>query len=81
MDCEYILTIRTQGGKIHSTEQFHSATLEEAETLAVTGVKRAQADFVDAFPFAPPILKGELYRQIKEIDGSQFLELPVTYKT
>ncbi|MDP3763272.1 MAG: hypothetical protein Q8Q92_01275 [bacterium] len=73
MDREYILMIKS-GGKTQSTEPFHAPTPEEARDLAKMRVRKAQAESVDEFPFAPAIMTGELYRQIEEINGAQFIQ-------
>jgi hypothetical protein len=72
MDCEYVLIIRVDG-RVHKTVPFHSSTLEEAEKTARLHVMVQQNTCVVEFPFLPPIVKGELYRQVMEINGSEFI--------
>lgn len=74
MDCEYVLVCRIgirEGDKFY--QQFHAPTPEEAVERAREIIKIHQEENVHRLPFSPVVVKGELYRQIQELDGSDFI--------
>ena len=74
MDCEYILVIiRGERLSNRAYRDFHAPTPEEAVEQARELVRIDQAECVRMHPTAPTIVKGELYRQVVEIDGWQVI--------
>jgi len=75
MDCEYVLFYRTGPKKSDEFHhKFHAATLEDAVGTAREIIKHHQRENVAEFPFAPVAVKGELYRQMLELDGAEFIK-------
>ena len=75
MDCEYILLIKIgTRSRDEISRKFHAATPEDAVGTAREIVRHHQAESVREFPFAPVVVKGELYRQFQEFDGSEFIK-------
>lgn len=75
MDCEYILVYQMgPKPKDEFSHKFHAATPEDAVGAAREIVKHHQAENVREFPFAPVVVKGQLYRQMQELDGSEFIK-------
>ncbi len=75
MDCEYILVYKMGlGEKNEFRHKFHAATPYDAKVTARLIVKHHQEECVQEHPFSPVIVNGELYRQIEEIDGGEFVK-------
>ena len=75
MDCEYVLVYRTgPGPRNEFSHKFHATTPENAIGTAREIIKHHQAENVREFQFAPIVVKGELYRQMQELDGSEFIK-------
>jgi len=74
MDCEYILVYRTgEGEENEFSYKFHASTPDEARETARIIIKQHQDHNVRERPFAPIVVKGELYRQMVEIDGETLI--------
>ena len=67
MDCDYIL-ICNPGTKEWQIS-FHATTLEEGRDRARELVDQLQREACHEFPFAPPIVKGVLYRGVEAFEG------------
>lgn len=74
MDCEYVLLCRLGFGEVVLRE-FHAPTPEKALEDGREIIKHYQDEVTREFPDEHHIVKGELYRQIKEIDGSEFIKV------
>ena len=74
MDCEYILKYGRVGTREEYTYKFHAGTPEDAVETAKEIIRHQQRESVQEFPFAPPVVKGELYRQMQVIYGQEFIE-------
>lgn len=72
MNCDYVLVLKSEGF-VEDTFKFDASTPEEALETARLRTKQKQKEKVNEFPFAPPIVKGTLYRELAEIDGGEFL--------
>ncbi len=74
MDSEYILVYRSADGKGQELQnKFQAATPEGAKETALSMIRHLQAEYVHEMPFAPIIVEGQLYRQVEEINGAQFI--------
>jgi len=75
MDCEYIVVYRT-GTKTRDEfkHKFHAESPEAAVDTAKEIIKHHQQEAIQEFPFTRPVVKGELYRQMQELDGAEFIK-------
>ena len=75
MDCKWLLVCRTgEGGRNEFQHKFQDSTPEKAVETARLLIRHHQAESVREFPFSPIVVKGELYRQFKKLDGAEFIQ-------
>ena len=75
MDCEYLLVYRTgKGVRNEFQHRFDAITPEEATETARQIINDHQLENVQEFPFAPVVVEGELYRQLEELSGAEFIK-------
>jgi hypothetical protein len=73
MDCEYLLKISSKVPAMKYQHEFHAGSPEEAGEVARQLIQFKQAQALLSSPSITVVIKGELYRQIQEIDGSDFI--------